>query len=228
MTLPNLSCILYEEKSRSIEKDEPIIMSETTNYSKKTEKGQSFVELMLVLIFMVMFILGIVEFGTLLNEYLNLVDGAREAARIISDYDPEEDPFPAFEEEAIRIATEVMAPLELKQSLGDDIVISYFIVGKEASDPNPHDAFARYPIDPDTLVVFADGYKHMANQDSRFSDADIQALVVDGTTLPRGIFLIEIFYNYPQQLKIPIFSDIVPDPIPVYTYVFMPLPRFKP
>lgn len=197
-------------------------MSETTNNSKKTEKGQSFVELMMVLIFMVMFILGIVEFGTLLNEYLNLVDGAREAARIISDYDPEEFTFPAFEQEAIDIAKEVMLPLELDQVLGDDIVVSYFIVGDDGSDPiNDHDAFARYPTGEPT------GWDHLGNQVSKFSDADIQARV-DGTTLPRGIFLIEIFYNYPQQLKIPVFSDIVPDPIPVYAYVFMPLPRFKP
>lgn len=198
-------------------------MSEPTNNSRKTEKGQSFVELMLVVIFLLMFILGIVEFGTLLNEYLNLVDGAREAARIISDYDPEEFTFPAFEEEAIEIAKDVMFPLVLDQTLGDDIVISYFIVGKENALDATHAAFARYPTGNPNL----DGYDHMANKGTRFSDPDVQARV-DGDTLPRAIFLIEIFYNYPQRLKIPVFSDIVPDPIPVYAYVFMPLPMFKP
>jgi len=198
-------------------------MSEPTNNSKKTEKGQSFVELMLVVIFLVMFILGVVEFGTLLNEYLNLVDGAREAARIISDYDPEEFTFPAFEEEAITIAKEVMLPLVLDQSLGDDIVVSYFIVGKDDAGDAAHAAFTRYPTGNPNL----DGYDHMGNEATKFLDADVQARV-DGDELSRGIFLIEIFYNYPQRLKIPVFSDIVPDPIPVYAYVFMPLPGFKP
>ncbi len=44
-------------------------------------KGQSFVELMLILLILMMLLAGVVEYGFLLNNYLHVVDGAREAAR---------------------------------------------------------------------------------------------------------------------------------------------------
>ena len=56
--------------------------------ANKIEKGQSFVELSLVVVFLMIFVAGIVEFGFLLNQYLNLVDASREAVRYSSDFDP--------------------------------------------------------------------------------------------------------------------------------------------
>ena len=45
-------------------------------------KGQSFVELSLVALLLMLLVAGIAEFGVLLNRYLNILDGAREAARV--------------------------------------------------------------------------------------------------------------------------------------------------
>ena len=55
---------------------------------KITEKGQRFIELMLVVIFLMILVLAIAEYGTLLNRYLNLLDASSEAARLASDLDP--------------------------------------------------------------------------------------------------------------------------------------------
>ena len=55
---------------------------------EKTEKGQSFVELSLVVIFLMIFVAGIIEFGFMLNNYLNLVDASRETVRRSANYDP--------------------------------------------------------------------------------------------------------------------------------------------
>ena len=38
----------------------------------------------------------------------------------------------------------------------------------------------------------------------------------------------EIFYNYPQTLKFPVFEMFVPDPIPVYTYAIFPIKNVTP
>jgi hypothetical protein len=38
-----------------------------------------------------------------------------------------------------------------------------------------------------------------------------------------GVLLVEIYYNYPQMLKLPVFEQVIPDPIPVYTYTIMPI-----
>jgi hypothetical protein len=42
------------------------------------------------------------------------------------------------------------------------------------------------------------------------------------------VLLVEIFYNYPQKLRLPVFTQLVPDPIPVYVYAIMPLPAAEP
>ena len=54
----------------------------------KNEKGQSFVELSLVVVFLMILVAGIVEFGFMLNNYLNMVDASREAVRRSATYDP--------------------------------------------------------------------------------------------------------------------------------------------
>jgi hypothetical protein len=52
-----------------------------------------------------------------------------------------------------------------------------------------------------------------------------------------GLLLVEILYNYPQMLKLPVFSNlsffgvqftIVPDPIPLYVYTIMPISSAEP
>jgi Flp pilus assembly protein TadG len=64
------------------------MLATSQSKANRNEKGQSFVELSLVIIFLMIFVAGIVEFGFALNNYLNLVDASREAVRYSSDYDP--------------------------------------------------------------------------------------------------------------------------------------------
>jgi len=47
-------------------------------------RGQSFVELMLVVMILAVLLAGVVEFGFMLNQYLHVLDGARESARYAS------------------------------------------------------------------------------------------------------------------------------------------------
>jgi len=182
----------------------------------KPEKGQSFVELMLVVIFLMLFILGVTEFGTLLNQYLNLVDAAREAARVSSDQDPVAVGITTFLEGTMDNAERVMLPIVLDGSRGDDIIVSYFEVGSDFGTE-----FVRYPTGS------PNGYSRYSNQVTKFTDAEIKSRL-DSSAPVRGILLVEIYFNYPQLLKVPVFTAIVPDPIPVYTYAIMPLPKVEP
>ncbi len=63
-------------------------ISKSLPAGRKSQKGQSFVELALVVVFLMIFVAGIVEFGFALNNYLNLVDASREAVRYSSNFDP--------------------------------------------------------------------------------------------------------------------------------------------
>jgi len=185
----------------------------------KNEKGQSFVELSLVVVFLMIFVAGIVEFGFMLNNYLNLVDASRETVRRMANFDPftidlatgvksvDEN----FYKETTRFAEEILAPVVLDSSLGDDIVVTFFSVGDGV--------YIRYPNN--------DGWPAYGNQVSKFSDTEIQSRL-DSSAPPTGVLLVEIFYNYPQVLKLPIFTIFVQDPMPVYVYSIMPLTAAEP
>ena len=182
--------------------------------TNKNEKGQSFVELSLVVIFLMIFVAGIVEFGFMLNNYLNLVDASREAVRFSSDGDPFDengDLDPGFFVVTGQLTQEVLAPLVLDPALGDDIVISFFSIGDGV--------YVRYPN--------AQGWSVLGTKTTNLSDAEIQSRL-DSSAPPTGVLLIEIFYNYPQVLKMPIFTAFVSDPMPVYVYAIMPLSAAEP
>ena len=189
----------------------------------KSEKGQSFVELSLVVVFLMIFVAGIIEFGFMLNNYLNMVDASREAVRRSANFDPFiVDPVtgtksvdPNFYEETISFTEDILKPVVLDPSLGDDIVVTFFSVGVIGGNK----VYDRYPND--------DGWSAYGNQVSKLSDVEIQDRV-DWTAPNTGVLLVEIFYNYPQVLKLPIFTAFVPDPMPVYVYAIMPLTAAEP
>src|SRR3990172_7348313 len=202
-------------------KDKPIMISFSRFKARTTEKGQSFVELSLVVVFLMIFVAGVIEFGFLLNNYLNLVDASREAVRYSSDFDPflpgcadPTDPAcldPNFFTETFTLTEEVLAPVVLDSSKGDDIVVSFFSVA--------NGYYHRYPDD--------NGKSAYDNQVSKLTNAEIQSRL-DSSAPPTGVLLVEIFYHYPQLLKLPVFTVFVRDPIPVYVYSIMPLSAAEP
>lgn len=180
----------------------------------KAERGQSFVELALVVVFLMIFVAGIVEFGFMLNNYLNLVDASREAVRYSSDFDPflpDGSVDNQFFEDTFNLTLDVMDPVTLDAAKGDDVVISFFSVG--------NGVYVRYPDN--------DGWSANKIQVSKLSNAEIQSRLDSGAP-PTGVLLIEIFYNYPQVLKLPVFTMFVRDPMPVYVYAIMPLSAAEP
>lgn len=60
----------------------------TFRKNRRSNRGQSLVELAIVLALLMFMVIAIVEYGFLLNEYLNLQDAGRESARQASLGDP--------------------------------------------------------------------------------------------------------------------------------------------
>jgi len=206
-------------------------------------RGQSLVELAIVLAVLMFMLVGIAEYGFLLNGYLNLVDATREAARFGANVDPfyldefdvqqldmnffvrpdtsmppNNDPAdPDYNPSGLADYVEhFLQPLVLDADLGDDIVISFFSV-------NGAGDIVRFPI---SMPL---GYSYFDNKDSLFSDGEITARIAEASGAPpTGVLLIEVFYNYPQTLNLPVFSNIIPNPIPVHAYAIMPLSAAEP
>ncbi len=104
-----------------------------------------------------------------------------------------------------------MAPVSLDAGKGDDVVISVISVG--------NGVYVRYPDD--------NGWSANKIAVSKLSNAEIQSRL-DTSAPPTGVLVVEIFYNYPQVLKLPIFTMFVRDPMPVYAYAIMPLSAAEP
>ena len=107
---------------------------------KRRNSGQSLVELSILVLLLMLIVAGIAEYGMLLNHYLNIVDGAREAARYNSNFNPfcpinSADPMcppgtvtPDYYSSTAEVANQVIFPIELNPNRGDDIVVSFFTV----------------------------------------------------------------------------------------------------
>ena len=195
------------------------MLATSRSKANRNEKGQSFVELSLVIIFLMIFVAGIVEFGFALNNYLNLVDASREAVRYSSNFDPfilnpdgTKSLDANFFDQTFQLTEQVLDPIVLDSSKGDDIVVSFFSVAEGY--------FKRYPEG-------SQGRSRYLNQVSKFSNADIQNRL-DNSAPPTGVLLVEIFYHYNQVLKLPIFTAFVPDPMQLYAYAIMPLSAAEP
>jgi hypothetical protein len=195
---------------------------------------------------------GVVEFGILLNQFLNVLDGPREAARFAVDFTPFAGAIttdnPAFYSGVACEAVKAIQPIPLNASI-DDVVISVFgingttitryptagrITGngglanctavESALDNTPGEwhLYGKGGCDPAVLVTC---------HPSRFTSAQVAARVAQtgGGAIPNnmGAILVEVFYGYPQALKLP-WLAFISDPIPVYTYTIMPLPAAEP
>ena len=95
----------------------------------------------------------------------------------------------------------------------DDVVISFFsVIG---SGP--------------TVIRYPNGtyYSRYGTHSSSFTTGDIVGRLT--TNAPNtGVLVVEVYYNYHQVLKMPFFTDVIPDPIQVKTYAIMPLSAAEP
>jgi hypothetical protein len=177
-------------------------------------RGQSYIELALLVPMLMVLVGGIAEYGMLLNDYLNLVDSSREAVRFSSSFDPYDEDGnvdPDFFVQTSELTEQVLLPVVLDPSMGDDIVITFFSIGSGIYVREPN----------------VNGWSVYGNQASKLTDAEIQARL-DVSAPPAGVLIVEIFYNYPQRLHLPVFTQLVADPIPVHIYAVMPLPAAEP
>jgi hypothetical protein len=195
---------------------------------KRDGKGQSFVELAIVASVLLLLLLGMVEFGTLLNHYVNLVDGAREGARFGSNTDPFDHADPTYGTLRTAFFTDIdlviegagnaldagaLAPLLLDPAR-DDVLISFVGVTSGTS-------IVRWPT--------GGPWRKYGNHTTNVSDAEILANL-NSSAPNSGAVIVEIFYAYDRLLKIrlPLFPEALPDPIQVHTYVIMPLSAAEP
>jgi len=193
---------------------------------KNKEKGQSFVELILVFGILMTLMAGMVEFGNLLNLYINLVDGAREGARYESNDDPITKGYPAFDDQVYEVvqgrfkngvqeSKGAINPIVLDPATDDIVVSVYSFTGKD-----PAHGY-------DKSLTLLDSSSRYGNHTTSFTTTEL--LTKMNTLAPNsGVLVVEVFYSYHQILKLFSFLPGIPDPIEVSAYSIMPLSAAEP
>ena len=193
---------------------------------RKKSFGQSLVEFTVLLPILLMMLSGLIEFGFLLNYYLDLVDAAREAARFAADDDPliRGGPFDGDTDTTFYQLAQDMTldsinigsggQITLDTAANDDIVISTFSVMNGAID-------RRFP-DGSPM-----GLSYAGNQTSKYDDAWINSML-DPAAPNAGIVLVEIYFEYHMILGLPWIQMFVPDPIMLHAYSMMPNSAVEP
>lgn len=200
-------------------------MNRTRKRDKKS-RGQSLVEFTILLPILIMMLSGLIEFGFMLNYYLDLIDAARESARWAANDDPLRDDAGMYSEPWWPFYTDTRSVVFQSLGMGsgdqiqldpatDDIVISTFSLMDGAVDQ-------RFP------TGWGDnGFDLNGNHTSSFTSADITARL-DAAAPATGMVLVEIYYDYHMVLALPWITMFVPDTLTLHAYSMMPNVNVEP
>jgi len=194
--------------------------------TKRKTLGQSIVEFAVLLPLLVMMLSGLIEFGFMLNYYLDLIDAARESARFAANDDPlhndatgvYQDPNPGFYLRAQTVTLQSLTigsggQITLNPAV-DDVVISAFSAAGGI-----------------VLERFPSGTGEVSLYSNKTSELDVTTDInpaLDPAAPNTGMVAVEIFYDYNMILGLPWIRAFVPDPVTLYAYSIMPNVHVEP
>jgi hypothetical protein len=195
--------------------------------SIKSWRGQSLVELAIILPALLFILLGLVEVAFFMVRYMDLLDLTRDAARAAS---LQKD----FSTEAFYTSTAnyFLPPPDginryaLLDPAVDDVVISIYTVTNNAvSDVWPASGYwSKY-----------DNYSEPCVENGTvsapyYSESVVNAfLSIVSNALPnKGFVAVEVFYCYHQVLNLVGKYNVIPNPLRMHAYTLFPLPAAAP
>jgi hypothetical protein len=195
--------------------------------------GQSFVEFAILLPLLLMMLSGLVEFGFMLNTYLDLIDSAREVARYLANDDPLHDvngnfqpswavtpePHDFYDQRAWNLmytSLDRSGDISL-DPLTDNMIVSVFVVHNNS-------VTARYPSDAPANTNGWVRYPSSTHAVSAFTVSDINTKLASLSNVPpdTGLVMVEVFYDYHMVMGLPWIRVWVPDPVTLHAYSIMP------
>lgn len=233
-------------------------MKSKLSSSPKNHSGQSFVELAIVLPLLLFLLISFVEVGAIIYHYLSMLDVVREAARFASEHDPdilegpgaggycEDDELHFFQDTACVIIGAGFNPDITLNPATDDVTISVFTIDDNiVTERRPNDGDGVWSLYGENWTRNCDG---TVNSTTPFmQNIEVQNIINmvtptfgpgtptpgAGTVLPiaptdKGSVLVEIYYCHEQLLNLPLVGDLIPNPVPLHAYTFMPAPAVAP
>jgi len=231
------------------------------------QRGQSMLELALILPILLLLLVGMVEIVVFISRYLDLLDLTREAARFASSHDPQiaelaaghtpgdfdcgtTNSYNFFYDTACIFSPPAGSPActeatfcnGMNNYIGlnlttDDVVITVFTVdnlgsGDQVTNHWPTDgywALSDHDLDTtDNANWTKDCHGNVIRSAPYYTDSRVTADMEANSPQAKGFVAVEAFYCYHQVLDLPVFTNIVPDPIQIDAYSLMPLPAANP
>ena len=182
---------------------------------------------------MLLLLSGVIEFGFMLNFYLDVIDAARETARFAANDDPIRDdatgnpldPNPNFYDRAQTLAKQSLEAaadgrIDWRTAscpdINGDIVLSAFAIASGT-------VAQRYPNGAGETGVSMCGH-----YDSKLTTTEVNSIINGSNIGNTGFIVAEIYYEYDQTLGLPWITAFVPDPIILYAYSIMPNTNVEP
>jgi len=161
-----------------------------------------------------MLLSGLIEFGFMLNYYLDLIDGARDIARYGANLDPLEP------DDGIMDCVNTTYFYRLLPCMSDQVLSEQVVLNPSTDDLVLSSISAaggavtqRFPD--------ADGWSYRGNHVSKFTSADITAMLTSSAPAT-GMVIVEVYYDYHMVLGLPWITMFVPDNITLHAYSIMP------
>lgn len=210
------------------------------------EKGQSFVELALIIPLLLVVLAGLTEVGFYMFTYLNALDLTREAARFastrdfkvlnVTDPNPNHLPMSACTDSVLHyyydtacffVDPQLNPWIPLNPNNYDDVTISVFSV-------NDNNVIGqRFPLPSGVWSLYNNNWQKDCNGNvvttqPDISNATIQNDFMSGAPHSKGLVLVEVYYCYHQVLNLPFFSQFMTNPVRMHAYSIMPAPEAIP
>jgi hypothetical protein len=213
---------------------------------KGLTKGQSFVELALVIPVLMLLMAGVVEIAFLYFSYMGALDLTREAARFASsrDYrltdvlDPGGLPMSAcqdtylyyyYDTSCFFIDPDINTSVEISPTDYADVAISVFTVsGNHVTNRWPDNAdgvFSLYQTDVGGTMVpnwKLDCNGNIVRTEPYMTNAELEALFQPQAPTEKGFVMVEVYYCYHHKLGLPVLTWAIPNPLRMHAYTIMP------
>lgn len=213
-------------------------ISKAGNSGLRTPKAQSMVEFAIALPVLLLLLMGMVEFGFMLNTYLSIQDAVRSTARRYSTINP----FNAdgtdnltYYSGAAQNVVDLLAPPSdptarqiIMDSTRDNILISLIEVKvNETNNPNTVTSITRYP---DGSSYFK--FYNATNPATAYSNSAIETNLTANGAEPTnaGLLIVEIYYSYEGVINLPFTTPFMSqqNPVMLYASAIMPITYVKP
>ena len=215
----------------------------------RKDRGQSFVELSLVVPVLLLLLAGMVELAFFIFAYLTALDLTREAARFASGRD-----YRSYTSDSASIAKCTDADLDyyndtacffidqnfnayipILESEYADVNISVFSIQDRTEISDRYPEVGTAAITDNMWSLYGTNWQkdckgNTVQTEPYFSNSKMESLLSSDsdTAQWKGVVAVEVYYCYHQVLNLPVLSQVIPTKLRMHAYTLMPAPEAVP